>query len=215
MKSMDDFKSRLINITQQKSKKFWLILGGVVVIILFFMVQSSHNLSRVIPGHAYYIPTLNKYIAFGKGKDVESMILLPDKETAIRATKSNEEFERLYEGNTVVEGQEEGIGNEGYTISDKQIILTAKQTFTPDTDNFADGGDTAVVSDFWGSMAASILAPMIKSGINDAYNSTNLQTADIRIDLKNIKVSGLSTHKIKCNIVTGDKSESTVLQEVK
>lgn len=201
----------------KKSRR--MTIGGliVVVLLLFLVLRPSQDLNKVIPGHAYYIPALNQYVAFGSGKYADSMIIVKDKGSALKAIKSDDDFANVYNGNAVNIFQEEGVGYEKYTVSDRQVSLTAKEAFKPNNDYFSDGSgsNATIITGFWGAVGADVLWPAIKGAVNDSMNSENLQTTDIRIDLTNTKISGFSNHKIKCDLVVGGKKQATTLQEVK
>lgn len=200
----------------KKSRR--ITIGGLIVavLLLFLVMRPSQDLNKVIPGHAYYIPALNQYVAFGSGKYADSMIIVKDKDSALKAIKSDADFANVYNGNAANIFREEGVGYEKYTVSDRQVSLTAKEAFKPNNDYFSDDGSNAtIITGFWGAVGADVLWPAIKGAVNDSMNAENLQTTDIRIDLTNTKISGCSTHKIKCDLVVGGKKQATTLQEVK
>lgn len=210
-------KEQVLSYLHNVKKTRWIVIVVALIAVLMVSlgVHSSHSLSKVIPGHAYYVPTLNKYVAFGSGEFAGHMILVQDKETAIKALKSDDDFVKVYQTNTVNVSTDEGVGKEAYTVSDNQVSLTAVEAFHPSSDYFSGNSNTTMITGFWGAMASSLLLPAIEGDINNSINSNTLQTSNIRIDLTNTKVSGLTIHKIKCDLVIDGKSQATTLEEAK
>lgn len=202
---------------QGKVTRKQLIGSGIILAALFailLVVFSSRTLTKVIPGNVYYINTLNRYVAFGSGKYSEYMIVTDSKEGALKSVTSEKNFENMYDATTVDIKTEVGLGISEYKVTKDQLILTTKQSYVPYTDHFANNS-TEVVTDFWGGLATSILAPMIEEDINRSINRKNLQIVDTRMDITNVKISGWFKHKITGTVVVDGKKQRAVLEEVK
>jgi len=190
---------------------------GTIIVLVFAIIFSSlgaRTLPKVIPGHAYYVTSMNKYIAFGKGKYADHMIITDSKDVVLNALESEARFARVYAATNIDVSKDVGIGVEQYKVTSDQLILTAKQSYIPNDDHFANN-NTAVVTDFWGGLATSIFAPIIESGINDTINSNNMQIADIRMDFTNVKISGWGKYKLTGTLTIDGKTQKTTFEEVK
>lgn len=86
---------------QKKTKIILSILAVLVVIVGGGYYYASHSIAKHLPGHVYEYTSVsgnqNAYMTFADNGD--QVIVTPDKDTALRASDSASDFQKIYKEN--------------------------------------------------------------------------------------------------------------------